>query len=763
MNVNRNNSIITFVSIINRGLSLMAFLAIFTWQTQAQVVGPYTGIDYATDYTNPDAGAPCGSIATINSEIGDADFINGSAEIPLGWSFSGTWNSGATYLDGPGDELLLVSLHTYTESWHVALRLTDGTTTAFADYDLTIVTDDATGSLATCGAIVYGFTYERPSQVLDFADFAIPPGVGVIGILFEPFSDGAGNPDVHGVIVLEDTPVDPPCDDLVTTVSATDICFGEEVTLEAASLNGGVVTWDGGVVDGVPFAPPVGVNTYTATSDAVEDCDFIVEITVNEIPDVTANVDDAEICLGESVIFTGGGADSYVWDMGVTDGVAFTPAAIGTVTYTVVGTTDEGCENTASVAVLVNEIPDVTASVDDSEICLGESIVFTGAGADSYVWDMGVIDGISFTPAVVGTETYTVTGTIAATGCQNTASVDVSVLSDLPVIANVDDDEVCLGEPVVFTGSGADTYVWDMGVTNGVAFIPPSEGTFTFTMIGTEAGGCSGTDDVTVTVHPLPVVDFSATETKGCNPFTTEFFTIIPGATFSWNFGDGASGGGSPVLHTYESAGTFDVILTVVDANGCTNDATKPSFIEVVETPVASFIYSPGTSNITDTRVEFTNTSMYGTSFEWNFGDGSSVVTDEHPIHEFPIVGNISYSVTLTVESDFGCTDQTTQIITVEDALFFFIPNAFTPDGDSFNDSFRPIFDLGLDIYDYHLVIYNRWGEVMFESYNDAYGWDGTYRNGAIVPDGVYTWAIEFGETMSDKKHEVSGHVTVLR
>ena len=84
---------------------LIVFAMLVSFTMTAQIVGPYTGIDHATDFTNPDAGPGCGGIASINEAIGDADFENGTAEIPLGWSFSGTWASGARYDDGPGDEL----------------------------------------------------------------------------------------------------------------------------------------------------------------------------------------------------------------------------------------------------------------------------------------------------------------------------------------------------------------------------------------------------------------------------------------------------------------------------------------------------------------------------------------------------------------------------------------------------------------------------------------------------------------------------------
>ena len=78
------------------------------------------------------------------------------------------------------------------------------------------------------------------------------------------------------------------------------------------------------------------------------------------------------------------------------------------------------------------------------------------------------------------------------------------------------------------------------------------------------------------------------------------------------------------------------------------------------------------------------------------------------------------------------------------------------------NQSFNPVFTSGYDPYDYQLLIFNRWGELLFESHNTEIGWDGTY-NGIVVQDGIYSWTLEFKETMSDARHSVQGHVNLLR
>ena len=111
------------------------------------------------------------------------------------------------------------------------------------------------------------------------------------------------------------------------------------------------------------------------------------------------------------------------------------------------------------------------------------------------------------------------------------------------------------------------------------------------------------------------------------------------------------------------------------------------------------------------------------------------------------------------------CSDTTTKIIFYQEEIIFYVPNVFTPDGDSHNENFTPVFSSGVDPYDYHLTIFNRWGEIVFESYNLSKGWDGTYGSLGIVQDGVYIWQIEFGDNIhfSDKRYTYRGHVTILK
>ena len=389
-------------------------------------------------------------------------------------------------------------------------------------------------------------------------------------------NDGNGTSSGHARVYRFD------CDSLDETISATELCFGDLLTLEAVSVIGSTVTWDMGVLNGVPFVPAsTGVTTYTATTDSPNDCPFSIDITVYELPIVTAAVDPDEICLGESATFNGGGAVSYTWDGGVTDNVSFTPVSAGTVTYTVTGRDDNSCENTATVDLIVNPLPTVTATATPDVICLGESLILTGGGADSYVWDGGATDGVSFTPVAAGITTYTVTGTVTATGCENTATVNVTVNDTPAVVATATPDEICLGESVLFTGAGADTYVWDMGVLDGVPFTPIAAGAFTFTVTGTiTATGCQGTHSTLITVFDAPIVTASVSPTEICLG-ESAIFSGGGAVSYSWDLGvtDG-------LAFTPVTTGTTTYTVTGT-AGGCENTATVDLTVNALPVVVA--------------------------------------------------------------------------------------------------------------------------------------------------------------------------------
>jgi len=327
---------------------------------------------------------------------------------------------------------------------------------------------------------------------------------------------------------------------------------------------------------------------------------------------------------------------------------------------------------------------------------------------------------------------------------------------------------ICVGETMTLTATGAGVggaYVWDHPISNGVGFTPPV-GTDTYEVTATDANGCSNTATVDFEVLPVPNVVFEADTLFGCNPLSVQFtnLTLLPGISCLWQFGDGSSSAScGTVSHTYSTVGEFDVSLLVNSSAICSGTNTYNNYIAVKEQPEARFDYLPNPIDIEDTRVTFDNYSDYASEYEWSFGDGTATSTVFEPSHEFPESPNTTYPVRLIAKNNFGCADTIIKPITVEDVIIFYIPNVFTPDGDDFNEIFKPIMYSGIDVYNYHMTIYNKWGEIVFESYNTANGWNGTYGGGEIVQDGVYIWQIEFGDTRSDEIHKYTGHVTILK
>lgn len=258
-----------------------------------------------------------------------------------------------------------------------------------------------------------------------------------------------------------------------------------------ADQPGTVITWGGGQNTVSIPAAPTNTTTYTVSAEVVgcptshDTLDVVVSL-----PNVIAH-NAQTVCAGDEVLLYGTGAETYAWDNGVTDSLAF--EAMTTTTYIVTGTDSIGCTDTDTVVLTVNQLPAVNAGADYAA-CIGDDITLAGQGADTYVWTNGVTDNVAFEPAA--TATYIVTGT-DTNGCIKNDTITVTV-NPLPVVSAGPDLDLCQGIPHTLSGTGAQTYTWTNGVTNGVPFIPANT---TYTVTGTDTNGCVSTDEMTVTIH----------------------------------------------------------------------------------------------------------------------------------------------------------------------------------------------------------------------------------------------------------------------
>jgi gliding motility-associated-like protein len=470
-------------------------------------------------------------------------------------------------------------------------------------------------------------------------------------------------------------------------------------------------------------------------------------------------------------------AGVYSFDYTVT-GVAPCPNDVSTFTVTVEQEVFAGADNTTQACNYPAATVDLNPLLSGADA--GGAWAATGSSA-GFVPATGILN---LTGLAAGTYTYSYTVTGVAP-CPNDVSNFTVTVDQVPTVTPLIDEELCDESNHVtqlFTSDVPGTsYSWDNTTGTDVGFGLAGAGNIggftgstgaagdvvvTVEVIPTTPAGCVG-NPVTfdITVHPLPVVNLTADKVLGCEPLMVYFTNLSTSSSDCvWSFGDGTTTSGCGLVsNVFETQGTYDVTLEVTSDYGCVSSMSIADYITVAPVPVASFLYNPTDLSVEKTDVEFVNTSLFADGYVWDFGDGSANVSATDPSHTFPPVGGASYTVMLVAESDAGCPDTTYQTIHIQDVIIFFIPNTFTPNGNGTNDVFKPVITAGIDMYDFHFTIFNRWGEIIFESFNPAGGWDGTYGDRDIIEDGVYVWQLEFGETMSDKKHRHRGHVTILK
>jgi len=507
----------------------------------------------------------------------------------------------------------------------------------------------------------------------------------------------------------------------------------------------------------------------------------IYNVIENPTPIIDAGL-DANFCVGGSVLLSASGAVDYFWDNGVGVGNNFNVSPSVNTVYNVTGTDVNGCVGTDQIEVFVNDPPTATI-IGTTTICENDpspSITFTGAnGTAPYTFTYNINGGPNLTVTSTGnTANLVVPNTPSGVYTYNLVSVEESSVNNcsqsqsgsaiitINSLPNVDaglDQVACGNNQITLTASGAINYVWNNGVQNGVAFVPT---TGVYTVVGTDVNGCINTDNVSVLVSPIPTPDFDISYTS-CEPFVVTLTNTTPGVSSNcvWQISNGSAPiqGCGPIVLTMSQAGQYDVSLTTFNQAGCSATITELNAFSFEQAPIASFSPQNTVVSTLDTEISFVNNSTGADSYNWDFGDNTPNSNVTNPVHQYDENETENYIVTLIAYSNAGCSDTVYGYIRVEEEIIYYIPNTFTPDNDQFNQSFQPVFTSGYDPYDYTLLIFNRWGEIIFESHDVDQGWDGTYAGSNRVQDGTYTWKIEFKTTINDKRISKIGHVNVLR
>ncbi len=561
--------------------------------------------------------------------------------------------------------------------------------------------------------------------------------------------------------------------------SKTEICKNEMITLSGSGAKSYV--WSNGVQDGVLFKPTR--STYSVTGTDANSCtgNASISIQIDSLP-VAVISGITPICENESTTLNasgGGVGGNYKWSENNLSSVSITvsPSA-GTTLYSVTVTNAFGCTDDTTFSVKVNALPVITCTplslcINSSSISLNTCIGSPSGGTGIYTGDG--INGNNFDPATAGQGTHIITYTYMDinSNCTQkvTSPINVLVKPDKPLI-NPDSINICEKESVTLQATaGMKNYHWDDQTSQqSVTQKPPQVGTYLYSVTVTNLGGCTESDVATVIVNPIPVVQFDSDKIAGCEPLTIQFSgnqTSPQGGIYHWNFGvsskDSTSSEPNP-SYVYYEVGKFDVSLTVTTLPHCKARKTINQMITVYPIPHAAFIYTPRDPSIYNPDVTFTNQTKDNTLFsEWNFGDDQSpdnIVTNQQSVtHTFTGYGK--YPVRLIVKND-PCADTVMQYVFVKTNYTFFAPNAFTPNNDGLNDLFY-CKGTGISDKNFHLYIYSRWGEKIFEATDINNSWDGKAPGSMqLCPDGIYTWLVLF-EDSNGESYKKEGVVTLIK
>jgi gliding motility-associated-like protein len=298
-------------------------------------------------------------------------------------------------------------------------------------------------------------------------------------------------------------------------------------------------------------------------------------------------------------------------------------------------------------------------------------------------------------------------------------------------------------------------------ITNTGNFDPAAAGIGVHTIKYINTTNCVY-DSLEIEVKAVPIPGIIGDPLSGCAPLlsTLSASGAELGDLYSWNFGNGETSTNGPIIQQlFSNGGCYDISLTLT-REGCSATVMEPQFVCALQNAQASFSFTPFEASPSLPIFDFLNNSSFANSYVWNFGDNTSS-TDVSPSHSYPGFAR-NYTVTLIANNNNNCPDTIQQRVSIIEELIYYIPNTFTPDGDKFNQYFSPVFTSGFDPKQYTMQIFNRWGELIFQSSDTEIGWDGTYKN-RLCEQGVYTWKIYFKRSDNDQKISKTGTVNLLK
>jgi gliding motility-associated-like protein len=561
---------------------------------------------------------------------------------------------------------------------------------------------------------------------------------------------------------------------VVNNVSCNGLSDGFAIVGASGGTGAYSYMWNSSPVQYTQSASGLAPGNYFVTVTDANNCIVNSYVTITEPAPLTLSsaaypITCNGVCNGQTIVIPTGGTSGYAYQWFPAGGTSASLTGLCPGTYSVTVTDNNGCTVTSTLAV-TQPAPLIVNASGSTTICLGQNANISAAasgGTSGYTYNWtGIGSGATQTVSPTSPSTYSVTVT-DANGCVSSVSTVAINVTSLTVsnLSVSSASTICSGNSATIssavTGStGPVTINWSAGLGSGNGpFTVSPVASITYTVTVTDACGNSVTGSVPVTVNPLPVITIAPQSLVACNEVTASFSETSgtnSGAQYYWQFGDGYGSIQPNAVHTYGTSGMYTISLTVTSIAGCVNTANTTCNVTVNQGSIADF-NSEGMDGTTLNPVfNFYNGSSNAVSYSWDFGDGAtSALVD--PQHTY--VGKGEYIVSLITASSAGCMDTIVKRIEVRPVFTIYIPNAFTPDGNNTNDFFTA---KGDEISEFKMMIFDRWGEMIYQTEDIQTGWDGKANHGSeIAQNGVYVYKITVRDFES-KYHDFTGHVTLL-
>lgn len=522
---------------------------------------------------------------------------------------------------------------------------------------------------------------------------------------------------------------------------------------------------------------PIGQTSTTATGlctgtyivEVIDStiCTLYDTVVVNSLndPEITSVSVIAPSCFGDcngqiTINHIGGTQFS------INNGLTFQPSAIFTGlcsgTYQVVIENAMGCADNTTANLIEPLLLNVVVDEAQDIYCFGanDGLIFTtvSGGTTPYTlnWSNGAVtdDIIDLSP---GTYTLNVSD---VNGCRDSISATLTEPTQLTVFITIDSvtcHGFCDGTVTSFVGGGVAPYNWNW---NGLASASSSTATDVcagiYDLVVTDNNGCTVNVDNYLVNEP-PAIAIESVLVSGVHCFGECNGSIVINSSEASAYSiDGGVNFTANNSFTSLCAQTYNVVVAV--PNGCYT--VFPLTVASPPPVVVDFTYSPNPADIFNTTIQFNNLSMGVNNYTWTF-DSLGISFLENPSFQFEEFVPYSYNVCLVAVNDSGCVDSICHEVIINDVTYPYVPNTFTPNGDGMNDIFYPVLNAVIED-EYRFMIFNRWGELIFQSTKLGEGWDGTHKNMKCKED-VYVWQIEARSSVNSDKKRWIGHINLLR